>query len=57
MMLRRRSAIARFNQVQGVTDNEREEARTRLRAAAHTFNVELHESDWHEVGLGQKSKR
>lgn len=52
-----RSEIARFNQVQGVTDEERDEAWTRIRAAAHKFNVELNANDWRELGAGQKSKR
>ena len=40
-----RNAIARFNQVQGVTDAERDEAWKKIRAAARKFNVELQESD------------
>lgn len=52
-----RSAIARFNQVQGVTDQERDEAWARIRSAAKKFSVELNEGDWREVGTGEKSKR
>jgi hypothetical protein len=52
-----RSAIARFNQVQGVTDQERDEAWARIRAAAKKFDVELNESDWREIGSGGKGKR
>lgn len=52
-----RSAIARFNQVEGVTDQERDEAWTRIRAAAKKFDVEMNEGDWREVGKGEKSKR
>ncbi len=52
-----RNAIARFKQVEDVTDAERDEAWTRIRAAARKFNVELHEGDWREVGSGEKSKR
>ncbi len=49
-----RNAIARFNQVQGVTDAERDEAWKKIRAAARKFNVELHESDWRELAHGGK---
>jgi hypothetical protein len=52
-----RSAIARFNQVEGVTDDERDEAWTRIRAAAKKFNVEVNEGGWREVGKGGKTKR
>lgn len=52
-----RNAIARFNQVEGVTDDERDEAWTRIRAAAKKFNVEVHEGGWREVGKDAKSKR
>lgn len=49
-----RNAIARFDQVEGVTDHERDEAWTRIRAAAKKFKVEMNEGDWREVG--KKSK-
>ena len=52
-----RNAIARFNQVQGVTDTERDEAWTRIRAAARKFDVELDEGDWRELKAGGKPKR
>lgn len=52
-----RSAIARFKQVQGVTDQERDEAWARIRAAAKKFDVELNEDNWREVGTGEKRKR
>jgi len=52
-----RSAIARFNQVEGVTDQERDEAWARIRAAAKKFDVELDESDWREIGSDRKGKR
>lgn len=44
-----RNAIARFNQVEGVTDAEREEAWKRIEAAAEQFGVELSEGDWREL--------
>jgi hypothetical protein len=51
-----RSAIARFRQVEGVTDQERDEAWGRIRAAAKKFDVELNEKDWREIGSGGKNK-
>jgi hypothetical protein len=52
-----RTAIARFNQVKDVTDAERDEAWTRIRAAAKKFDVEVNEGDWREIGSGEKGKR
>ncbi|KRB82156.1 DUF6582 domain-containing protein [Noviherbaspirillum sp. Root189] len=52
-----RNAIARFNQVQGVTDAERDEAWARIRAAAREFDVKLDEGDWRELREGGKGKR
>lgn len=48
-----RNAIARFDQVEGVTDAERDEAWKHIRAAAKKFDVELNESDWRELGKGK----
>jgi hypothetical protein len=45
-----RNAVARFRQVEGVTDEERDAAWKRIRAAAKKFDVELHEKDWREIG-------
>ena len=45
-----RNAIARFNQVKGVTDAERDEAWKRIRAAAKKFGVEVNEQSWREIG-------
>jgi len=44
-----RNAIARFNQVQGVTEAERDEAWKRIKAAANKYKVELKEQDWREL--------
>lgn len=38
-----RNAVARFNQVKGVTDAERDEAWARITAAAKHFGVQLEE--------------
>jgi ElaB/YqjD/DUF883 family membrane-anchored ribosome-binding protein len=45
-----RNAIARFKQVKDVTNEERDEAWTRIRTAARKFDVEVNENDWREIG-------
>ena len=45
-----RNAIARFNQVEGVSDAERDTAWKHIVAAAKKFGVEVHEKSWREVG-------
>ena len=45
-----RNAVARFNQVEGVTDEERDAAWKRIEAAARKFKVDLHETSWREIG-------
>ena len=44
-----RNAVARFNQIEGVTDKERDEAWARIERAAKKFDVELSEKDWREL--------
>ena len=44
-----RNAIARFKQVQGVTDSERDAAWKRIKVAAKKHKVELSERDWREL--------
>jgi hypothetical protein len=48
-----RNAIARFDQVQDVSDAERDTAWKHIRAAAKRFHVEVKESSWRELGSGQ----
>jgi hypothetical protein len=45
-----RNAVARFNQVKDVTDEERDAAWKRIQQAARRFDVELHETSWREIG-------
>lgn len=45
-----RNAMARFNQVEGVSDNERDEAWTRIKRAAKKHGVEVNEKSWRELG-------
>ena len=44
-----RNAIARFNQLKGITDSERDAAWTRIRKAAKKFGVEMEETDWRDL--------
>jgi len=44
-----RNAIARFKQVQGVTDAERDCAWKRSNPPRRNTNVELNERDWREL--------
>ena len=52
-----RNAIARFDQVEGVSDAEREEAWRRIKAAAKKFGVEVRERSWRELMSGGKAGR
>jgi hypothetical protein len=45
-----RNAMARFDQVEGVSDDDRDEAWTRIKAAAKKHGVEVNERSWHELG-------
>jgi hypothetical protein len=42
-------AVARFDQVKGVTNKERDEAWKRIQKAAKKFGVELQEQDWRQL--------
>ena len=44
-----RNAIARFNQVEGVTEAEKDEAWKRIKAAAKKFGVEMEESSRNDL--------
>ena len=44
-----RNAVARFRQVQGVTDSERDAAWKRIKSAAKKHKVEFNEQDWREL--------
>lgn len=49
-----RNAIARFNQDKGVTDEERDQAWQRIRAAARRFGVDVSQDSWRELAGGEK---
>ena len=52
-----RNAIARFDQVEGVSDAERDQAWKRIMAAAKRYDVEVSESDWQDLAKGGKDRR
>jgi hypothetical protein len=45
-----RNAIARFDQVKGVSDDERDAAWKRIKKAADKYGVEVSEKSWRELG-------
>jgi hypothetical protein len=47
-----RNAIARFDQVEGVSDTERDKAWQRILAAAKRYNVDVSESSWRDLAHG-----
>ena len=50
-----RNAIARFDQVEGVSDSERDAAWRRIRAAAREYGVEIEARGWRQLMRGGKS--
>lgn len=52
-----RNAIARFDQVQGVSDDERDAAWRRIEAAASLYGVELNEPGWRELSARRAASR
>jgi len=52
-----RNAVARFDQVEGVSDDERDEAWRRIEAAARLYGVALREAGWRELSAGRSRAR
>jgi Family of unknown function (DUF6582) len=52
-----RNAIARFDQVEGVSDAERDRAWKRILAAAKRYDVDVSEKSWRELGKGGKTRK
>jgi hypothetical protein len=50
-----RNAIARFDQVTGVSDAERDQAWKRIQAAAKKYDVDISVDDWRGLAHGGKS--
>ncbi len=49
-----RDAMARFDQVQGATEAEKDLAFSNLKKAAKHFDIHMTETDWHQFGTKQK---
>ena len=45
-----RNALARFDQVDGVTEADREQAFANIKAAAKHYDVEVAEDNWKQLG-------
>jgi hypothetical protein len=52
-----RNAVARFDQVEGVSDQERDEAWERICSAARRYDVEVSAGDWHELLEGRRASQ
>ena len=52
-----RNAIARFDQVEGVSDAERDKAWQRILNAAKRYDVDVSESSWRELAKGGKDRK
>jgi hypothetical protein len=52
-----RNAVARFDQVQGVSDADRDRAWRRIRAAAREYGVEIEARGWRSLFEGAKARK
>ncbi len=52
-----RNAVARFDQVEGVSDRERDAAWKRIKRAAERFDVEIEADDWRDLFVGGKARK
>jgi len=52
-----RNAIARFDQVEGVSDAERDRAWKRILDAAKRYDVEVSEASWRDLSKGGKDRK
>jgi hypothetical protein len=52
-----RNAIARFDQVEGVSDAERDQAWQRILAAAKRYDIEVSEQSWRDLAKGGKDRK
>jgi len=52
-----RNAVARFDQVEGVSNAERDRAWRRIRSAARKYGVEIEARGWRQLFEGGKAKK
>jgi len=50
-----RDALARFDQVEGVSDEERDLAFVNIKKAAEYYGINVHEKDWRQLGKPDRS--
>jgi hypothetical protein len=51
-----RNAIARFDQVEGVSDSDRDQAFANILKAATHFGITVEENNWHQLGKKAHTK-
>ena len=52
-----RNAVARFDQVTGVSDADRELAFANIEKAAKHYDVDLSETSWHDLGVHPRPRK
>jgi hypothetical protein len=52
-----RNAIARFDQVEGVSNADRDKAWRKIRSAARKYDVEISERGWRQLFEGGKARK
>jgi uncharacterized protein DUF6582 len=52
-----RNAIARFDQVEDVSDAARDRAWRRIKSAAKKYDIEIEADDWRDLFVGGKAKK
>jgi len=52
-----RNSISRFDQVEGVTDAERDQAWKRIKTAAGKYGVDVSEPDWRDLFKDGKERK
>jgi hypothetical protein len=50
------NALARFDQVEGVSDEDRELAFSNIKKSAEHYGLNVEESDWHQLGKHPHTK-
>lgn len=51
-----KNALARFDQVEGVSDADRDVAFANIKAAAKHYGIDVEENNWHELGKKPHTK-
>jgi|SRR5271157_977535 len=52
-----RNAIGRFDQIEDVSDAEREVAFANIQTAARYYGIDMRETDWRQLGFRPRSRR